>query len=394
MPNHLSVIIIFALNGLLAVVTTIGMTISPLLLVENLGVSFVLLGIIEGLFEMSSNFIKLLSGIVFDKIKDVRKLFFISVLLSLMAKLFLFFPTTWNVLFSKGCERISNGMFATPRDAYILENTTNKGLSYGLLNASKTVGCILGPLLVSLLVYLSNRSIVQNIPLILGVICVLLAVCSIILIFVKSNTPSKSVTENSCRLSVIKNHLNLCFKNKKMITALFPIYLSAFLFFVGRYNDGVLMFYLKDIGAPEWLYLSTISIFNAAMFIVAPILGKLIDKNYAKIVFNITVISLIIFNLIFINLSSLPSLFVFIGLAIYGVQRVGAGIIFAYLVFQKSDNKAVYGANLGLLMFTIGIGNLIGSIVAGYFSAIDFKYVFMFSSVCSIMALATSRYIK
>ena len=74
----MSIIIIFIMNALLAIVTAVGMTIAPFLLVENLGVSLVLLGVIEGILEMSSSLIKLLSGIVFDRIKKVKNLFLLS----------------------------------------------------------------------------------------------------------------------------------------------------------------------------------------------------------------------------------------------------------------------------------------------------------------------------
>ena len=392
--NSTSIIIIFTMNALLAVVTAVGMTIAPFLLVENLGISFLLLGIIEGVLEMSSSLIKLLSGVIFDKIKNVKHLFWVSALLSLVSKLLLFSPTSLSIVLSKGMERLGNGMFATPRDAYILENTNDRGFSYGLLNSSKTIGCILGSLLVSLLVYISGGSLAENLNFILLVSCMLAIIAVIAGMCIENSNVENRAEEPSFSFTIAKDHLLNCLGNKKMQLALLPIYFGAFVFFLGRFNDGMLMFYLKDLGYPSWLYLSTISIFNTAMFIVAPILGMLIDKKHTKLVLGVTIFSLLLFNIVFLYLAELPSSFVFIGLALWGIQRTGAAIIFAYLLFQKSEDKKVYGTNLGVLLFIMGIGSLFGSMIAGYLSTIDFRYIFMFSATCAVMSALSSRFVR
>ncbi len=389
-----SIIIIFIMNSLLAVVTAVGMTIAPFMLVENLGISLILLGAIEGFFEMSGSLIKLLSGVIFDKIKNVKKLFFLSASLSLIAKLLLFIPNSLTVILSKGTERLGNGMFATPRDAYVLEYTTKRGISYGLLNTSKTLGCVAGSLLVSLLVYISNDTLEHNLNFILSISCCLALLASSLSFFIKNNSSTAANHQNTFDISASKDHLIKCLKDKKLQLKLLPIYIGSFVFFLGRFNDGMLMFYLKDQGAPAWLYLSTISIFNTAMFIIAPIFGLLIDKKYTKIVFILTVLSLVLFNIIFASLGHLHSSFIFIGLGLWGIQRTGAAIIFAYLLFQKSNNKTVYGTNLGVLMFVMGLGSLFGSMTAGYLSSIDFRYIFVFSGVCASLSALTARYIK
>jgi MFS family permease len=392
--NSTSIYIIFAMNALLAVVTAVGMTVVPFLLVENLGISLLLLGIIEGLFEMSSSLIKLISGVVFDKIKNVKHLFWVSALLSLCAKLMLFSPTSLSIVLSKGLERLGNGMFATPRDAYILENSKDRGTTYGLLNASKTIGCVFGSILVSLLVYVSGSSLESNLNFILVVSCSVAIIAIIAGMCIENSDVKNRSEESNFSFSIAKKHLFSCLGDTKMQLKLLPIYLWAFIFFVGRFNDGMLMFYLKDLGYPSWLYLSSISIFNTTMFLVAPILGMLIDKKHTKLVLGITIFSLLLFNIVFIYLAQLPSFFAFIGLGLWGIQRTGAAIIFAYLLFQKSDDKKVYGTNLGILMFIMGIGSLFGSMIAGYLSTINFQYVFMFSATCATLSAFCSRFVR
>src|SRR5688500_4444561 len=113
--------LIFLINFLLAISTTIGMTIIPFLVTDSLGLSLLVLGILEGTTEFLSNVFRLLNGILFDKIKNKRKIFVLSTGTAFLSKVLLLLPTPWAVLFSKVLERISNGAFASPRDAFVAE---------------------------------------------------------------------------------------------------------------------------------------------------------------------------------------------------------------------------------------------------------------------------------
>ena len=129
-------LLIFIINFLLAISTTVGMTIIPFLITDSLGFSLLILGLIE--------------GILFDKIKNKRVIFIYSTGIAFVAKALLFIPNVWTIAGSKTLERVANGAFASPRDAYVGENAKNKGLALGFLSFSKSAGCILGPLVVSI----------------------------------------------------------------------------------------------------------------------------------------------------------------------------------------------------------------------------------------------------
>jgi len=66
---------IYIVNFLLAIATTIGMTIIPFLITDSLGLSLFVLGILEGFSELLSNVFRLTNGVLFDKIKNKRLLF-------------------------------------------------------------------------------------------------------------------------------------------------------------------------------------------------------------------------------------------------------------------------------------------------------------------------------
>ena len=143
-------LLIFIINFLLAISTTVGMTIIPFLITDSLGFSLLILGLIEGSTEFLSNVLRLSNGILFDKIKNKRVIFIYSTGIAFVAKALLFIPNVWTIAGSKTLERVANGAFASPRDAYVGENAKNKGLALGFLSFSKSAGCILGPLVVSI----------------------------------------------------------------------------------------------------------------------------------------------------------------------------------------------------------------------------------------------------
>lgn len=141
------------MNFIFAVSNTIGMTLIPLLTTEGLGLSLLMLGIIEGSSEFLSNMLRLVTGNTFDRVKDKRFLFVIPSFIALCSKIILCFPSFATILLNKILERISNGAFAAPRDAFIGVSAKNKGMALAFSNISKTLGCIIGPLLVSFCVY-------------------------------------------------------------------------------------------------------------------------------------------------------------------------------------------------------------------------------------------------
>jgi MFS family permease len=362
---------ILIMNFLLAISTTVGMTIIPILITDSLGLSFLILGMIEGTTEFISNSLRLLNGVLFDKTIRKNKVFIYPTALAFISKTVLLFPSSWTILLAKIMERISNGAFAAPRDAYIAENSLNKGLGLSLISVSKTLGCILGPLLVSVSAYCFGN-IINHINWYIFCCCCSCLIAVLFSYFVKSNV-------------VVNNKFSIA-----EVTAIFkdilPIILLGSLFFLGRFNDGLLMMYLKHKGFPEWFYLSTIAIFNTMMLISSPFIGAQIDKGNSKNMLYLTISALVIFNLCFCQLNLLPWPLAITGLAAWGIQRTGAQIVFSALVFQALPSKQ-YGTGIGLFYITSGFATMLASFLGGYLANYNFSLVFFFSGVCAALAL-------
>ena len=362
---------IFLINFLLAISTTIGMTIIPFLITDTLGLSLFILGLLEGTSEFLSNVFRLTNGVLFDKIKNKRIVFVSSTGMAFISKALLLLPTPWAILFAKIVERIANGTFAAPRDAFVAGEAKNKGMALGLLHVSKTFGCILGPLIVSIsAIFLGNFK--DNLSFFV-LLCCLLAFPAFIVSF-SLNVKEITVTPFSFQ------------EFKTVFRKISPILFLSFLFFMGRFNDGLLMMHLKQKDFPEWFYLSTIAIFNLIMFISSPIIGKQIDKNNLKLILYITISALLIFNICFYQLTVLEWSFAIAGLVTWGIQRAGAQIVFAAFVF-KSVNKANYGTAIGLFYILSGFATMISSFLCGYMANYNFSFVFAFSGFFALLAL-------
>jgi hypothetical protein len=291
--------LIYLINFLLAVSTAIGMTIIPFLITDTLGLTFLVLGLIEGSTEFLSNIFRLLNGILFDKIKNKRIIFICSTALAFISKMSLLFFNPWAILCSKTLERIANGTFASPRDAYVAANSKDKGKALALLNVSKALGCNLGPLIVSVSCFFLGN--LRDNLYIFIVLCCSLSFPAFLFSF-SLNVKEINVTSFSY------NEIKQVFKTVS------PILLLSFLFFLGRFNDATIMLYLKEQEFPEWFYLSSIAIFNSIMILSSPIIGRMIDKNNLNKALFISISALLIFNIAFFNIEILAWPLALIGL--------------------------------------------------------------------------------
>lgn len=372
---------IITINFLLAVATTVAMTIIPLLATEKLGLSLFVYGMIEGGTEFLANLFRLVSGSLFDRIKNKRNIFVAATITAFFSKIILFVPSGLSILGSKTLERLANGLFGAPRDAFVGHSAKNKGLGLALLSCSKTLGCVSGPLLVSVSVYYFGNldSQLYNIVLFSSVLASIAIALSFLI-------KTKSFTIKESAASFIMSRVT------KITMRLSPVLAIAVCFFFARFNDGIILLHLKSAGLPEWFYLSTIGFFNATMFIVSPIIGIMIDRKMTKIVLFITIFGMILFNLfsyfIELNLFYMGSL----SLAAWGIQRVGSQITFTALIFQNISYR-FYGTAIGVYSILTGIGNLVASSIAGHLASLSFKYIFIYSGSFAVLALILSIFL-
>lgn len=373
--KHITIFNLCIINFLLAISSTIGMTIIPILVVDHLGLSFFILGFIEGLSEFFASTIRLYSGIFFDKKENKLQLLLYPIYLAFISKLILLHPNTFIVILTKFLERLSNGAFAPLRDAIILKLATQEGKDLSFINISKSAGCIIGPFIV--LIASPNKT-PTNINLLI-IFCIVICFIAILLGIYLKRLPL-----NIRKIKTESITFNL--KDIKALKPIYPILILSCLFFLCRFNDGVIFFYLRECGYPDWVYINFIGIFNFFMLISAPFLGQLLDKGKVLPCINITIFSMILFNILSLGLREINIGLALITLFFWGIQRVSSQMTFLFLIKQIVNPKYL-GRAIGLYSLLTGISVLIAATTCGFLAKISFTYIFIYSLICALLCL-------
>lgn len=377
---------LYIVNLLLAISTTVGMSLIPILTVKFMGLPVLAFAVIEATGELVSGVLRLLSGFLFDKVRNKKILFMSAGVLSFLSKFILLCPTSLTLVVSKLLERLSNGVFAAPRDAFAGVGGEVKSSALGKLSAYKAVGCTIGSIITA--IYLSNNVSVDSMLILVS----FAAILCFISVFLSNRISLKTDINFAEKYNDVKYKIELN-DVLAIVKNCFPILLINILFFLGRFNDGMITLFLESEGFSGDFYFLTIGIFNGVMIIVSPVFGKMLNSDNKILALKLTIVSLIIFNMIAVSIHQ--SLFwSVLMLFFWGVQRAGSQITFMSLVFDRIPSLH-YGLAAGIYSFLSALSTFICSCACGYLQKFGFVYVFKFSCFFAVLALiATLKLIK
>jgi MFS family permease len=131
----------------------------PVFLVTVLGASMATVGLIEGIAEATTSFVKILSGSLSDRLGRRKPLVIVGYALSTVNKLL--FPLAaeiTTVLVARVADRVGKGIRDAPRDALLTDIMPSqiRGAGFGLRLALYTTGAVLGPLAAMTLMWTSG----------------------------------------------------------------------------------------------------------------------------------------------------------------------------------------------------------------------------------------------
>jgi len=246
----------------------------PLFLANVLGVSMAVIGLIEGIAEMTSSFLKAFSGWLSDKIGNRKWLAVAGYAISACAKPFFYFVTTWGgVLAIRFADRTGKGIRNSPRDALIADSTDeqHRGIAFGVHRAGDTAGAVLG-IGIALLVVLAtqagsltlSRDTFQILVLI-GIIPAFLAV--IALATLAKEAPRKKTSIQPMRLNW--GALSPDFKFFLLIVGIFTL---------GNSSDAFIILRAQERGLTIADILGMLLMFNLIYAVFSSPLGALSDK--------------------------------------------------------------------------------------------------------------------
>lgn len=375
--------------------------------VAALGSGAILLGIIEGVAESTSALLKLLSGILSDKIGRRKVLVFTGYAISsLVRPLTGIVSSAWQIIVVRMFDRVGKGIRSAPRDALLASATdeNNRGKSFGFERAMDHTGAVLGPVLaiITLLVLFIGFGFRDSMhalrwTFLLAIIPGILAVLTISF-FVKESAP------------VINRSQNFVFSLKKF-DANFKTYLLIMIIFtLGNSSDAFLLFrveesiqksgavaqIVKDIGplnemvsnfgdkaaqanVINILFLPLIwAFFHIIKVIFSTPLGSLSDRVGRKKVISIGWAIYVFVYFSFAFLAFLPSeiqviatFFLFAIYALFYAFTEGAEKAFVADLVKHDQRGSAYG----MFNFSIGLGALPASVIFGFlYSFFDLRF--------------------
>ncbi|NNM70463.1 MAG: MFS transporter [Gallionella sp.] len=122
----------------------------PLYMVTVLGISALMVGVIEGIAESTALLVKVFSGALSDYLGKRKGLALFGYALGALTKpMFALASTAGMVLAARFLDRVGKGVRGAPRDALIADITPAaiRGAAFGLRQSLDTVGAFLGPLI-------------------------------------------------------------------------------------------------------------------------------------------------------------------------------------------------------------------------------------------------------
>ncbi len=139
----------------------------PLFLANVLGARTGTIGLVEGIAESTSSFIKLLSGWWSDRVVSRKPPTVIGYAISSAAKPFLAFAGSWaGVLAVRFADRLGKGIRTAPRDALLADSAPaeSRGLAFGIHRAGDSLGAVAGIGLALLIVWLTQGNALELSP--------------------------------------------------------------------------------------------------------------------------------------------------------------------------------------------------------------------------------------
>ena len=337
-------------------------TLMPLFLVDVLGATTTVVGLIEGVAESTASLLKIASGWLSDKWGNRKYLSFIGYALSTLSKPFMLIANAWGpVMAIRFADRFGKGIRAAPRDALVGDSVDedNRGKAYGFHKAMDTSGAAIGLALAALIVFLLQRDVVNlqfdtyRWMIIVGIVPAFISL--FFFIFIKE-PPRKAVS--ACDVPP-----TLSAKEKALDTRFKIFMVIMFLFTLGNSSDAFIILRAQDLGNSVLLISLMLIMFNVVYALFSMPAGILSDRLGRR---KVIIAGWIIYALVYLGLAVTNQgwmtwlLYAFYGLY-YGLTQ---GVYRALICDLVPEDRR--GTAFGMYNGITGITLLPASLIAGW----------------------------
>lgn len=325
----------------------------PLFLATGLGLSVIIIGLLEGIAEATALITKIFSGALSDYLGKRKGLAVLGYGLGALSKpLFAIANTPGLVFGARFMDRVGKGIRGAPRDALVADVTPEevRGAAYGLRQSLDTIGAFLGPLLAVLLMLLWNEDF--RAVFWVAVIPAFLAVALLCFGLKEPQTPIDRPRTNPLRRAQLR----------KLSRAYWQVVLIGAIFTLARFSEAFLVLKAEEVGTP----LALVPLVMVAMHLVYSLsaypFGALSDRISHH---QLLAVGLVVLVLADLALALLPGwIGLAIGVALWGIHMGMTQGLLAAMVARTAPAE-LRGTAFGMFNLVSGIALLVASTGAG-----------------------------
>lgn len=329
------------------------LSILPLYLVNNLGVSRAFLGVIEGSSELTSYVFRMFSGALSDKFRKRKIFIIIGYGLSTISKPFFMFSSGWfDAFVVRATDRMGKGIRTAPRDALIADSVSESisGKAFGIHRTIDQMGAIVGPIVAFTILQFMDIQAVFVLSLIPGVIAV------IILIFFVKEVAIKKLSNTT----IFENIGGLLKRNKSFVILL----IVTGIFSLGAFNFSFILLKGSDLGIGQSLIPIVYAIINVAHTIIGIPAGVFADR-LGKEKMLLIGYSIFAVSTILMAFSTNNFLYAFVLAAVFGLY-LGVSETVQRAVIPKYVSSELRGTAYGLYNLVSGVCFFVSNITFGF----------------------------
>ncbi len=324
----------------------------PLFMTGTLGLSVVVVGLVDGIAEATASITKVFSGYVSDRIGKRKPLILIGYGLGAISKpLFAVATGALPILGARFADRIGKGIRGAPRDAMVADVSPPeiRGRAFGLRQSLDSIGAFVGPLIAIGLMYALANDMrlvfwIAAIPALFAVVLVAAGV---------EDQPSKAVAVRPpIRLADLR----------QLGQDFWIVVLIGMLFSLARISEAFLILRASDVGLSLALAPLVLVLMNIVYSVGAYPAGLLSDRVAPKRLLLVGIIALVVSHTVLGFGGGLVS--VFVGIALWGVHMALTQGILARMVADCAPPQLVASA-FGLFSLVTGIGLFVASVIGG-----------------------------
>jgi MFS family permease len=345
----------------------------PLYLANVLHLDKSFIGLTEGLVTSSASIFRIISGYLSDRFHKNKPIVFLGYLLSCISRPLLAVVTSgFGILGLRFLDGVGKGMKDAPKDALIADSTIQKsrGRGFGVVRALDTLGSVIGPLLLFVLLYVLRNNTLKYHYIFFITAIPLLFTLGILKLFVREAEVQKSTILD---------------KTTVQLPIQYYIFLGIVLLFsLGNSSDTFLILRAQNVGVSLLSIPLVYALFNFVYAAASIPLGSLSDKiGREKVIF----LGWIAYAVSYFGFAQATKpIAVWVLFALYGIYYATTeGVVKAFIADMVPTGHR--GKAYGLYNAFVGLITLPASFIAGFlWDKISPAAPFYFSSVISLAA--------